>query len=126
MTTVKGSLGPDDHVRCRHRGRGAGPADARSGRAVVEVADARGYRSGRDLLRTLQPSCSAGATMMPLGAADEQSPAEIDALDARWSSCWTPTEVAHHLTGTATPSSVPAGWALDLFRGRPTREHAHI
>ena len=53
----------------------------------------------------------------------ELSPAEIDALDARWSSCWTPNEVAHRLTGIATPWCVAAGWALDLFLGRQTREH---
>ena len=54
------------------------------------------------------------------------SPAEIDALPARWSSCWTPSEVAHHLRGIATPWCVAAGWALDLFRGRQTREHGDI
>jgi hypothetical protein len=51
---------------------------------------------------------------------------EIDALDGRWSSCWTPTEVAHHLTGIATPWYVAAGWALDLFHGTQTREHGDI
>lgn len=54
------------------------------------------------------------------------SPAEIDALDARWSSCWTPNEVADHLSGTTTPWCVAAGWALDLFRGEQTREHGDI
>jgi uncharacterized protein CbrC (UPF0167 family) len=54
------------------------------------------------------------------------SPAEIDALDARWSSCWTPTRVAHHLTGAVTRWYVAAGWALDLFRGTHTREHGDI
>jgi hypothetical protein len=54
------------------------------------------------------------------------SPAEIDALGGRWSSCWIPSEVAHHLTGIATPWYVAAGWALDLFRGRQTREHGDI
>jgi hypothetical protein len=54
------------------------------------------------------------------------SPAEIDALDARWSSCWTPDQVTHHLSGAATPWCVAAGWALDLFRGRQTREHGDI
>jgi hypothetical protein len=56
----------------------------------------------------------------------ELSPAEIEALDARWSSCWTPIEVAHHLAGIATPWCVAAGWALDLFRGRQTRAHGDI
>jgi hypothetical protein len=54
------------------------------------------------------------------------SPADIDALDARWASCWTPTEVAHHLAGTTVPWYVAAGWALDLFRGRQTRQHGDI
>jgi aminoglycoside-2''-adenylyltransferase len=56
----------------------------------------------------------------------ELSPAEIEALDARWSSCWTPSEVAHHLAGIATPWCVAAGWALDLFRGKQIREHGDI
>nr|BFE61233.1 hypothetical protein GCM10020063_057590 [Dactylosporangium thailandense] len=54
------------------------------------------------------------------------SPADIDALPARWSSCWTPAEVADQLAGTATPWCVAAGWALDLFLGRQTREHGDI
>jgi hypothetical protein len=60
------------------------------------------------------------------GGGIELSPAEIDALDARWSSCWTPSHVAHILTGVATPWYVAAGWALDLFRGAQTREHGDI
>lgn len=56
----------------------------------------------------------------------ELSPAEIEALDARWSSHWTPGEVARRLAGIATPWCVAAGWALDLFRGRQTREHGDI
>lgn len=60
------------------------------------------------------------------GGGVELSPAEIDALDARWSSCWTPTEVARRLSGIAAPWYVAAGWALDLFRGNQTREHGDI
>jgi hypothetical protein len=56
----------------------------------------------------------------------ELSPAEIEALDARWSSCWTPQEVARRLAGVATPWYVAAGWALDLFRGKQTRAHGDI
>jgi hypothetical protein len=56
----------------------------------------------------------------------ELSPAEIEALDARWSSCWTPSEVAHRLDGVTTPWAVAAGWALDLFRGKQTREHGDL
>ncbi|WP_460529046.1 nucleotidyltransferase domain-containing protein [Flindersiella endophytica] len=53
----------------------------------------------------------------------QRSPAEIK---ARWSSCWTPSEIAHHLTGIAAPWCVAAGWALDLFLGRQTRKHGDI
>jgi hypothetical protein len=56
----------------------------------------------------------------------ELSPSEIEALDARWSSSWTPIEVARHLAGIGTPWCVAAGWALDLFRGWQTRAHGDI
>ncbi|WP_374216324.1 nucleotidyltransferase domain-containing protein [Frankia sp. R82] len=54
------------------------------------------------------------------------SPAEIDALGARWSSCWTPGQVARRLAGVTAPWCVAAGWALDLFLGTQTREHGDI
>jgi hypothetical protein len=60
------------------------------------------------------------------GGGVQLSPAEIEALDARWSACWTPGEVARQLTGIAAPWCVAAGWALDLFRGTQTREHGDI
>jgi hypothetical protein len=56
----------------------------------------------------------------------ELSPEEIEGLDARWASCWTPSEVARRLAGIGTPWYVAAGWALDLFRGRRTRAHGDI
>ena len=56
----------------------------------------------------------------------ELSPGEIDALHVKWSSCWTPSEVAQQLAGIGTPWYVAAGWALDLFRGRQTRAHGDI
>ena len=56
----------------------------------------------------------------------ELSPAELEALDARWSSCWLPSQVAEHLAGVTAPWCVAAGWALDLFRGMQTREHGDI
>ncbi|MFE4359693.1 nucleotidyltransferase domain-containing protein [Kitasatospora sp. NPDC056800] len=56
----------------------------------------------------------------------ELSPDEIEALPARWSSCWAPGEVAQRLAGISTPWYVAAGWALDLFRGRRTRAHGDI
>jgi len=60
------------------------------------------------------------------GGGTELSPAEIEALDARWSSCWTPSAVAQQLGGIGTPWCVAAGWALDLFRGTQTRRHGDI
>ena len=51
------------------------------------------------------------------------SPLDVD-LDS-WDP-WTPTEVAHRLRGVTTPWYVLAGWALDLFLGEQTREHADI
>jgi hypothetical protein len=60
------------------------------------------------------------------GGGVELSPAEVEALGARWSSCWTPGEVARNLAGIAAPWCVAAGWALDLFRGTQTREHGDI
>ncbi|MFE3429702.1 nucleotidyltransferase domain-containing protein [Streptomyces sp. NPDC059171] len=56
----------------------------------------------------------------------EASPHEIEALDPRWASCWTPDEVARRMAGVRTPWYVAAGWALDLFRGRQTRAHGDI
>jgi hypothetical protein len=56
----------------------------------------------------------------------ELSPADIEALGARWSSCWSPGEVARQLAGITAPWCVAAGWALDLFRGGQTREHGDI
>jgi len=53
----------------------------------------------------------------------ELSPDDIEALDARWSSCWAPDEVARRLAGVGVPWYVAGGWALDLFHGRRTRTH---
>ncbi|MFH8562131.1 nucleotidyltransferase domain-containing protein [Streptomyces sp. NPDC017988] len=60
------------------------------------------------------------------GGGNELSPDEIDGLHARWSSSWTPNEVARRLAGVRTPWYVAAGWALDLFLGRQTRDHGDI
>jgi hypothetical protein len=60
------------------------------------------------------------------GGAIQLSPAEIEALHARWSSSWAPSNVAAHLAGIAAPWYVAAGWALDLFLGRQTRAHGDI
>lgn len=45
--------------------------------------------------------------------------------DPPWAA-WTPDEVADRLRGVATRWYVVAGWALDLFRGAPSREHEDI
>jgi hypothetical protein len=57
------------------------------------------------------------------GGGIELSPAEIS---ARWSSSWSPCEVARRLAGITTPWCVAAGWALDLFSGGQTRAHGDI
>lgn len=51
---------------------------------------------------------------------------DLDEIEARWVASWTPEEVARRLSGVAAPWYVAAGWALDLFRGRQTREHGDI
>jgi hypothetical protein len=60
------------------------------------------------------------------GGGVELSPAEIDALDARWSSCWSPGEVSRRLAGIGTRWYVAGGWAVDLHLGRQTRPHGDI
>ena len=50
-------------------------------------------------------------------------PLELDLQ--RWDA-WTPAEVAERLRGVSAPWYVLAGWALDLFIGRQTREHADL
>ncbi|WP_331744969.1 nucleotidyltransferase domain-containing protein [Kitasatospora sp. NBC_01300] len=60
------------------------------------------------------------------GGGIELSADEIAALEDRWSSCWTPDEVARRLAGIGTPWCVAAGWALDLFRGGQARAHGDI
>jgi hypothetical protein len=54
------------------------------------------------------------------------SPADVEALEARWASSWNPSEVAERLAGLSAPWCVAAGWALDLFRGSRIREHGDI
>ena len=54
------------------------------------------------------------------------SEAELEALEARWGTAWTPSEVARRLAGVQTPWYVAAGWALDLFRGRQIRAHGDL
>lgn len=46
---------------------------------------------------------------------------DLDDWDA-----WHPAEVARRLAGVDVPWCVIAGWSLDLFRGRQTREHEDL
>ncbi|TCB88286.1 hypothetical protein E0H26_28540 [Micromonospora zingiberis] len=62
---------------------------------------------------------------LPCGGIEVQ-PGDVAALEARWTGCWKPIDVARRLVGTAVPWYVAAGWALDLFRGEQTREHHDI
>jgi hypothetical protein len=50
----------------------------------------------------------------------ERAPFEPDI--AQWDP-WSPQEVAERLSGVAAPWYIAAGWAVDLFLGRQTREH---
>ena len=49
----------------------------------------------------------------------------MEALDVSLDSweAWSPAEAAQRLGGLSAPWYVAAGWALDLFLGRQTREH---
>ena len=68
-------------------------------------------RPARDLpLAPLDLSSMTGAA--------EPLDVDLDAWDA-----WTPAEAARQLEGLEAPWYVTAGWALDLFLGRQTREH---
>lgn len=43
-----------------------------------------------------------------------------------WSMAWTPLEAAGALAGVTAPWAVAAGWSLDLWHGRQTREHEDL
>ncbi|MFJ3306647.1 nucleotidyltransferase domain-containing protein [Streptomyces sp. NPDC086549] len=51
---------------------------------------------------------------------------DADELDARWADPWRPEQVAERLDGAGVPWCIAAGWALDLFRGRPSRPHGDV
>lgn len=53
--------------------------------------------------------------------ADERLDLDLDEWDA-----WHPAEAARRLEGVDVPWCVIAGWSLDLFRGRQTREHEDL
>jgi hypothetical protein len=58
-----------------------------------------------------------------VAAGGEPEPVELD-TDA-WDP-WRPAQLAARLAGIGLPWWVCAGWSLDLWRGRQTREHADI
>jgi hypothetical protein len=59
-------------------------------------------------------------------AADDGVPPGGDPIgDVRWEP-WSPDEVAARLRSVDDLWAFAAGWALDLFRGRPYREHQDI
>jgi ribosome-associated protein len=53
---------------------------------------------------------------------EEISPGGTEIPDPPWDP-WRPEDVARLLAAVRVPWCVAAGWALDLFRGRQTREH---
>ncbi len=49
----------------------------------------------------------------------------VPGLDA-WRHAWQPQEAAVRLAGAGVAWHVAGGWALDLWHGRPTREHSDL
>lgn len=47
-------------------------------------------------------------------------------LHARWADAWAPERAAERLAGVGAPWCIAAGWALDLFRGAPSRPHGDL
>jgi hypothetical protein len=62
-----------------------------------------------------------------MASPDPEVPPGGEAVEADppWEA-WTPAEAAARLAGLEVPWAVAAGWALDLFRGGPTREHEDL
>ncbi|HET9170254.1 MAG TPA: hypothetical protein VFN97_12500 [Actinospica sp.] len=56
----------------------------------------------------------------------EVTPADLERLEMRWARSWDPSEVAERLDGIDAPWAVAAGWALELFLGKPMRAHGDI
>ncbi|MBB3098015.1 hypothetical protein FHR83_005700 [Actinoplanes campanulatus] len=73
-----------------------------------------------------QPVAHCPRSTAPRGATGGGIPGDLGTLEARWSRCWTPAEIANRLTGVTAPWCVAAGWALDLFRGEQTRPHSDL
>ncbi|MFF1443613.1 nucleotidyltransferase domain-containing protein [Streptomyces sp. NPDC058295] len=51
---------------------------------------------------------------------------DADELHARWADAWAPEQLAARLSGVDAPWCIAAGWALDLFRGAPSRPHGDL
>ncbi|WP_314220738.1 nucleotidyltransferase domain-containing protein [Streptomyces zaehneri] len=49
-----------------------------------------------------------------------------DELRARWADAWAPEQMVERLGGVGAPWCIAAGWALDLFRGAPSRPHGDL
>jgi Aminoglycoside-2''-adenylyltransferase len=58
-------------------------------------------------------------------AEDELPPGGIEVTDPPWDP-WSPLEVTERLAEVDIRWCVAAGWALDLYRGRITREHEDL
>jgi Aminoglycoside-2''-adenylyltransferase len=55
----------------------------------------------------------------------EAAPVGVPADGVRWAA-WTPEQVHDRLRGLDVPWCIAAGWAIDLFAGRQTREHGDL
>ncbi|MGW8555513.1 nucleotidyltransferase domain-containing protein [Streptomyces tubercidicus] len=51
---------------------------------------------------------------------------DADELEARWADAWRPEQVAERLGEVGATWCIAAGWALDLFRGVPSRPHGDV
>ena len=56
---------------------------------------------------------------------EELPPGGTEVSDPRWDP-WRPADVTRRLAGVTVPWYVAGGWAIDLFLGRTTREHADL
>lgn len=61
-----------------------------------------------------------------LAGGHKLSPSEIEGLDALWARHWSPSQITQRLSGVDVPWYVAGGWALELFRGAPQRDHSDL
>jgi hypothetical protein len=82
---------------------------------------------GRRYGRTRRLPHRLGSNQRPPPACGGRSAGALDDDGhGRWAHCWTPSDVADRLAGTTATWYVAAGWAVDLFHGKQTREHHDI